>query len=63
LKKSIIANDTLYNAKVQLERLGEVMLPEEILIHFNNGDQILETWDGKSRFKDFNYTEPEKLTG
>jgi Peptidase family M1 domain len=61
LKKGIIANDTLYNANVQLERLGEVMLPEEILIHFNNGDQILETWDGKSRFKDFNYTGTRKV--
>jgi hypothetical protein len=46
---------------VQLERLGEVMLPEEILIHFDNGDHILETWDGKSRFKDFKYTGKRKV--
>ena len=60
-KKSDREKDTLYKATVQLERLGEVMLPEEILVHFDNGDHILETWDGKSRFKDFNYTGTRKV--
>ena len=32
------------------------MLPVEVLIHFTNGEEILEKWDGKSRFKDFTYT-------
>jgi hypothetical protein len=41
---------------VELERAGEVMLPVEVLIHFSNGDEIHETWDGKSRFKDFFYS-------
>jgi Peptidase family M1 domain len=55
-KKSEKDKDSVYIATVQLERLGEVMLPEEVLVHFDNGDQILETWDGKSRYKDFTYT-------
>jgi hypothetical protein len=61
LKKSENKNDSIYISKVQLERLGEVMLPVEVLIHFDNGDQILETWDGKSRFKDFEYRGTRKV--
>ena len=32
------------------------MLPVDVLIHFTNGDEILEKWDGKARYKDFKYT-------
>ena len=46
----------LYRCKVELERIGEVMLPVEVLVHFRNGEEVLELWDGKSRFKDFEYT-------
>jgi hypothetical protein len=45
-----------YRSVAELERGGEVMLPVDVLIHFNNGDEILEKWDGKSRFKDYSYT-------
>jgi hypothetical protein len=37
------------------------MLPVDVLIHFNNGEEILESWDGKSRFKDFTYTGTRKI--
>ncbi len=49
-------SDTLSISRVSLERLGDVMLPVEVLIGFDNGDEILETWDGKARYKDFEYT-------
>ncbi len=48
--------DSLYTAVVQLERAGEVMLPVDVLIHFSNGDEVLEKWDGRERYKDFEYT-------
>jgi hypothetical protein len=48
-------NDSLYKAVVQMERLGEIMLPVDVLVHFKNGDEILENWDGKARYKDFTY--------
>jgi hypothetical protein len=48
--------DSLYTATAKLERTGDVMLPVEVLIHFTNGDEILERWNGKERFKDFQYT-------
>jgi len=58
---TLITADTLkpadiYISKVELERIGEVMLPVEVLIHFNNGEEVSEMWDGKSRYKDFEYT-------
>jgi len=49
-------NDSLYNATVELERLGDVMLPVDVRIHFQNGNEVMENWDGKSRFKDYNYS-------
>jgi hypothetical protein len=53
--------DSLYNCVVQLERIGEIMLPVEVLVHFNDGNEVRETWDGKSRFKDFTYTGTRKI--
>ncbi|MDO9580047.1 MAG: hypothetical protein Q7J06_05705, partial [Bacteroidales bacterium] len=50
------ASDSVYKSIVELGRVGEVTLPVEVLVHFSNGDEILENWDGKSRFKDFTYT-------
>lgn len=50
-----------FKSEVELERAGDVMLPVEILIHFNNGDEIRESWDGKSRVKDYEYSGPRKI--
>jgi hypothetical protein len=61
VKNNVFKNDTVYSATVQIERAGEVMLPVDILIHFDNDDQVLETWDGKSRYKDFEYIGPRKV--
>lgn len=47
--------DSLYISKAQLERVGEVKLPVDVLIHFDNGDEVLDRWDGKERYKDFEY--------
>jgi hypothetical protein len=53
--------DSLYKSVVQLERTGDIMLPVEVLVRFNDGEEILETWDGKSRFKDFTYMGGKKI--
>jgi hypothetical protein len=50
-----------FKSKVELERVGDVMLPVEVLVHFDNGEEILESWDGKSRVKDFEYSGPRKI--
>jgi hypothetical protein len=54
--KYLPANDSLYKAVVELERAGEVTVPVEVLIHFKNGKELKENWDGKSRFIDFKYS-------
>jgi hypothetical protein len=59
--KSATQNDSLYVSVVGVEREGEVMLPVEILVHFKDGKELLETWDGKSRFKDFLYSGEGKV--
>jgi len=55
-----IGRDSIYNTVVQLERTGEIMLPVEVLIHFDNDESIIEKWDGKARFKDFRFTGSRK---
>ena len=53
--------DTIFTSVVKLQRLGEVMLPVELLIHFENGDEITEQWDGKARYKSFSYERPDRI--
>ena len=49
-------DDSVYKSTVELYRPGDVMLPVDILVHFDNGDSIMESWAGKERYKDFTYT-------
>ena len=53
--------DSLYTSIAQLERAGDIILPEDILIHFSDGEEVSELWDGKSRFKDFTYEGKRKI--
>jgi len=55
-------SDTLYISRVSIERLGGVSLPVEVLVGFDNGEEVLELWDGKSTYKDFEYTGAAKVT-
>ncbi len=43
--------DSLYKCEIMLQRLGEVMLPVEVLVHFTDGHETLLNWDGKERYK------------
>ena len=54
-------NDKKYASKVILNRLGEVMLPVEVKIKFANGRVVMESWDGKSRSTEFNYSTDDKI--
>lgn len=53
--------EAIYNSQVVLYRTGEVIFPQEILIHFDNGEQVLEFWDGKARSFDFQYEGSAKI--
>lgn len=41
---------------MELSRPGDIILPVDVLVHFDSGDTISERWDGKERYKDFTYT-------
>jgi hypothetical protein len=49
-----------YETRVLVSRLGEVRMPVDVLVHFENGKEVRERWDGQSRWKEFTYTRPEK---
>jgi hypothetical protein len=55
------SSDTLFLSRVSIERLGEVKLPVEVLVRFDNGDEVLETWDGMAGYRDFDYTGTGKV--
>ncbi|MQY78145.1 MAG: M1 family peptidase [Bacteroidetes bacterium] len=59
--KSIEYENIIYESKVIIHRLGEVFMPVEVFVHFDNDEEILEKWDGKSRTKEFAYERPEKI--
>ena len=61
VKNMVSVADSIYDSKVQLERTGDVMLPVEVLIHFSDGHEVTEKWDGKSRTKDFSYSGKYKV--
>jgi hypothetical protein len=45
----------LYESKVIVAREGEVIFPVDILVRFDNGDELREKWDGKERFVVYKY--------
>lgn len=51
----------VYEAQVVIYRLGKVQLPIEVLIHFENGEEKWETWDGKDRAVTFEYETTSKI--
>jgi hypothetical protein len=51
----------LYKNEVTIVRKGELVFPQEILVAFEDGEEIRETWDGKDRWMRFEYVRPTKL--
>jgi len=46
---------------VVVVRKGELIFPQEILIVFENGEEVRERWDGKDRWTRFTYYKPVEL--
>ena len=61
-----VAKDTaspagrMYETRVLASRLGEIKLPTAILVHFDDGQEIREPWDGQSRWVEFKYVRHQK---
>jgi len=51
----------MYQNEVVVVRKGELVFPQEILITFEEGEEIREKWDGKERWKRFVYLRPYQL--
>ncbi len=61
LLKDSVSKEKRYKSKVILNRLGEVYVPIDVLIKFENGDEVRESWDGKARSIDFSYEKQSKI--
>ena len=61
LRKDDIARDSLFTSIVKVERIGEVQLPVEILIHFEDGSKVSEYWHGKGRYINYEYSRPSRI--
>lgn len=53
--------EKVYKNEVTVVRKGELIFPQEVLIVFDNGEEIREKWDGKERWKRFIYFRPYQL--
>ena len=54
-------NAELFESKIILRRLGDMKLPVDVLISFDNGEQVLEYWDGLARSHDFIFEGKSKV--
>ncbi len=50
-----------FQSRVVVSRLGDIYLPQEVLVRFEDGTEILEKWDGKKRTHGFVYTGNSKV--
>jgi hypothetical protein len=50
-----VKSDRTYRTTVVVRRYGEAIFPVDVLVTFENGDQIREKWDGVDRWKAFTY--------
>ncbi len=51
----------IYRNEVVVVRKEELAFPQEILVVFENGEEILERWNGRERWKRYVYLKPHKL--
>ncbi len=54
-------HSTMFDSRIIVSRLGEIKLPLDVLIHFEDGTEVRESWDGQARWKEFNYTGKAKV--
>ncbi len=53
--------DKIYESRVTIQRLGDMTMPQEILVKFDNGEEVREFWNGRSRNYELRYERPEKI--
>jgi hypothetical protein len=53
--KADSAAEIRYRSTVFVSRLGDIQLPVSVLVRFENGEEVRETWDGRSRSMEYRY--------
>jgi hypothetical protein len=51
----------LFRSVIKVHRNGEMTLPVEVLMVFEKGDTVRQTWDGQDRWIRYEFTKPGKL--
>lgn len=55
------AEKPVFESEVLVRRLGEVKIPVEVLVVFDDGKELREKWDGQYRWKKFTYKHPTRI--
>jgi len=53
--------EATYRTRVRVHRKGEVILPVDVLLVFENGDSLSYVWDGEERWTQYIVNKPVKL--
>ncbi len=59
--KGETAEPRRYETRVVIRRLRDGILPVEVLLKFENGDELREVWDGQAPWKLYRVVKPAKL--
>ena len=51
----------MFRSTVRVQRKGEIIIPVDILLVFEDGDSLTYTWDGKERWARYRVEHPSKL--
>jgi hypothetical protein len=49
-----------FRTTVVVRRIGEARFPVDVLVTFENGDQVREKWDGQARWQSYFYERPTR---
>jgi hypothetical protein len=49
-----------FRTTVVVRRIGEARFPIDVLVTFENGDQVREQWDGQARWQSYFYERPSR---
>jgi hypothetical protein len=54
------SDETQFRTTVVVRRIGEGHFPVDVLVTFDNGEELREKWDGQARWQSFVYVRPSK---
>jgi hypothetical protein len=53
--------ETMFRTMVLVHRKGDFILPQDVVIKFDNGESVTEHWDGKDRWVRYTYDKKAKF--